>query len=45
MSVTWTSGYGINEAKAFVEWGQKGEEQRLSSAGTLTFDQRSMCGI
>ncbi|CAH1431476.1 unnamed protein product [Lactuca virosa] len=44
MSVTWTSGYGIDEAKAFVEWGKKGGEQRLSSAGTLTFDQRSMCG-
>ncbi|KAJ0552225.1 putative phosphodiesterase I [Helianthus annuus] len=44
MTVTWTSGYGINEAEPFVEWGKIGGDQRRSSAGTLTFDRRSMCG-
>lgn len=45
MTVTWTSGYGINEAVPFVEWGQRRGEQRRSSAGTLTFDRYSMCGV
>ncbi|KAI3516604.1 hypothetical protein L1887_15526 [Cichorium endivia] len=44
MTVTWTSGYGINEAVPFVEWGQRYGEHRLSPAGTLTFDRHSMCG-
>ncbi|XP_052198575.1 probable inactive purple acid phosphatase 1 [Diospyros lotus] len=44
MTVTWTSGYGIDEAEPFIEWGPKGGEQRLSPAGTLTFDRSSMCG-
>ncbi|KAI7757741.1 hypothetical protein M8C21_031753 [Ambrosia artemisiifolia] len=44
MTVTWTSGYGITEAEPFVEWGKIGGDQRHSSAGTLTFDRRSMCG-
>nr|GEV60433.1 probable inactive purple acid phosphatase 1 [Tanacetum cinerariifolium] len=44
MTVTWTSGYGINEAEPVVEWGQRGREQIHSSAGTLTFDRNSMCG-
>nr|QCQ29189.1 purple acid phosphatase [Camellia fraterna] len=44
MTVTWTSGYGINEAEPFVEWGPKGGEQSRSPAGTVTFDRRSMCG-
>ncbi|XP_028057180.1 probable inactive purple acid phosphatase 1 [Camellia sinensis] len=43
MTVTWTSGYGINEAEPFVEWGPQGREQRQSPAGTLTFDRNSMC--
>ncbi|CAL5354950.1 unnamed protein product [Camellia sinensis] len=43
MTVTWTSGYGINEAEPFVEWGPQGGEQRQSPAGTLTFDRNSMC--
>ncbi|KAK7837580.1 putative inactive purple acid phosphatase 1, partial [Quercus suber] len=43
MTVTWTSGYGINEAGAFVEWGPKGGNQVHSPAGTLTFDRNSMC--
>ncbi|GAB4840123.1 hypothetical protein Ancab_020884 [Ancistrocladus abbreviatus] len=44
MTVTWTSGYGINEAEPFVEWGLKGGERIKSPAGTLTFDRSSMCG-
>lgn len=44
MTVTWTSGYGINEAEAFVQWGRKGGDRTHSPAGTLTFDRGSMCG-
>ncbi|XP_022736057.1 probable inactive purple acid phosphatase 27 isoform X1 [Durio zibethinus] len=43
MTVTWTSGYNIIEAVPFVEWGQKGESQTRSPAGTLTFHRNSMC--
>lgn len=44
MTVTWTSGYGMDEADPFVEWGQQREEQRRRSpAVTLTFDRNSMC--
>ncbi|KAH6802535.1 purple acid phosphatase 27 [Perilla frutescens var. frutescens] len=44
MTVTWTSGYNINEAVPFVEWGWKGQPQIRSPAGTLTFSRGSMCG-
>ncbi|KAJ6764219.1 PURPLE ACID PHOSPHATASE-RELATED [Salix koriyanagi] len=44
MTVTWTSGYNIDEAVPFVEWGMKGETPKRSPAGTLTFKQNSMCG-
>lgn len=44
MTVTWTSGYGLDEAEPFVEWGLQGEEQRSSLAVTLTFDRNAMCG-
>ncbi|KAJ7945708.1 Purple acid phosphatase [Quillaja saponaria] len=44
MTVTWTSGYDINEAIPYVEWGPKGGIQIPSPAGTLTFDRNSMCG-
>ncbi|CAK9186204.1 unnamed protein product [Ilex paraguariensis] len=44
MTVTWTSGYGINDAEPFVEWASQGGRQRRSPAGTLTFDRNSMCG-
>lgn len=44
MTVTWTSGYDINEAVPFVEWGLKGDLQTRSPAGTLTFFQSDMCG-
>ncbi|CAK9148705.1 unnamed protein product [Ilex paraguariensis] len=37
MTVTWTSGYNIDEAVPFVEWGLGGEHQKQSPAGTLTF--------
>ncbi|KAK8659321.1 hypothetical protein V6N13_029527 [Hibiscus sabdariffa] len=44
MTVTWTSGYGIDEAEPVVEWGPKGEHQQYSPAVTLTFERNSMCG-
>ncbi|KAF5732216.1 Nucleotide pyrophosphatase/phosphodiesterase [Tripterygium wilfordii] len=44
MTVTWTSGYNIDEAVPFVAWGLKGETPKYSPAGTLTFHQNSMCG-
>jgi hypothetical protein len=44
MTVTWTCGYGINEAEPFVEWGQKDGDRMHSLAGTLTFDRNSLCG-
>ncbi|CAH1423188.1 unnamed protein product [Lactuca virosa] len=44
MTVTWTSGYNIDEATPLVEWGLKGQTKKLSPAGTLTFTRGSMCG-
>ncbi|XP_014505538.1 probable inactive purple acid phosphatase 27 [Vigna radiata var. radiata] len=44
MTVTWTSGYHINEAIPFVEWGSEGKTPVQSPAGTLTFGRNSMCG-
>ncbi|KAJ8771549.1 hypothetical protein K2173_026726 [Erythroxylum novogranatense] len=44
MTVTWTSGYNIDEAVPFVEWARDGEPSKQSPAGTLTFDKNSMCG-
>ncbi|KAK4489238.1 hypothetical protein RD792_005035 [Penstemon davidsonii] len=44
MTVTWTSGYNIDEAVPFVEWSQKGHHKMRSPAGTLTFHRNSMCG-
>ncbi|CDP00432.1 unnamed protein product [Coffea canephora] len=44
MTVTWTSGYGLNEAEPFLQWGLKGGEQRRSLAVTSTFDRNTMCG-
>nr|GMD82304.1 probable inactive purple acid phosphatase 27 [Ipomoea batatas] len=44
MTVTWTSGYNIDEAVPVVEWGLKGHPMRNSPAGTLTLDRNSMCG-
>ncbi|KAI4341343.1 hypothetical protein MLD38_026077 [Melastoma candidum] len=44
MTVTWTSGYSLEESVPFVEWGFKEGIQTRSAAGTLTFDRNSMCG-
>ncbi|MBA0862647.1 hypothetical protein Goshw_011120 [Gossypium schwendimanii] len=44
MTVTWTSGYGIDEAEPFVQWGPKGGHQQHSPAVTLTFERSSVCG-
>ncbi|KAJ4961969.1 hypothetical protein NE237_021879 [Protea cynaroides] len=44
MTVTWTSGYGLNESEPFVEWGRQGETQIRSPAVTLTFTRESLCG-
>ncbi|EOA30608.1 hypothetical protein CARUB_v10013739mg [Capsella rubella] len=44
MTVTWTSGYGIDFAEPFVEWGITKEDRKRSPAGTLTFGRNSMCG-
>ncbi|XP_075486985.1 putative inactive purple acid phosphatase 27 [Primulina tabacum] len=44
MTVTWTSGYNIDEATPFVQWVSKGHKNKRSPAGTLTFDRSSMCG-
>ncbi|KAL2458348.1 putative inactive purple acid phosphatase 27 [Forsythia ovata] len=44
MTVTWTSGYNIDEAIPFLEWGLKGHQQKRSPAGTLTFERNAMCG-
>jgi len=50
MTVTWTSGYDIGEAYPFVEWGAlvagaaQPQQTARAPAGTLTFNQGSMCG-
>lgn len=44
MTLTWTSGYGIDSAEPFVEWGPVDGEKGRSPAVTLTFDRSSMCG-
>lgn len=44
MTVTWTSGYGLDEAKPFVEWSMKGFPTMQAPAGTLSFQRNSMCG-
>ncbi|MFS7971524.1 putative phosphodiesterase I [Helianthus anomalus] len=43
MTVTWTSGYNIDEATPLVEWGWKGHIKKLSPTVTLTFTRGSMC--
>lgn len=45
MTVTWTSGYDINEAYPFVEWGMKWSPPARTAAGTVTFDRESVCGM
>lgn len=45
MTVTWTSGYDIDEAHPLVEWGIKWSTPVRSAAGTITFDRESICGM
>lgn len=45
MTLTWTSGYNLEEAVPFIEWGRKGDPHYRSPAGTLTFDRNTMCGM
>ncbi|KAH9622245.1 hypothetical protein KSS87_021328 [Heliosperma pusillum] len=44
MTVTWTSGYNVNEAIPFVEWGIVGADTKQTPAGTLTFKRNDVCG-
>ncbi|XP_021759420.1 nucleotide pyrophosphatase/phosphodiesterase-like [Chenopodium quinoa] len=44
MTVTWTSGYNIDEAVPFVEWGRPGGATMQSPAGTFTYIRSQMCG-
>ncbi|OIW18290.1 hypothetical protein TanjilG_31430 [Lupinus angustifolius] len=44
MTITWTSGYNINESTPFVEWSLTGKSPALSPAGTLTISRNSLCG-
>ncbi|XP_019462464.1 PREDICTED: nucleotide pyrophosphatase/phosphodiesterase-like [Lupinus angustifolius] len=44
MTVTWTSGYNINESTPLVKWGPKGKKLVQSPAVTLTFGRYSVCG-
>ncbi|KAL5543915.1 hypothetical protein UlMin_007699, partial [Ulmus minor] len=44
MTVTWTSGYNIDEDVPLVECGFKGRAQSQTPAGTLIFNRNSMCG-
>ncbi|KAH0460875.1 hypothetical protein IEQ34_008450 [Dendrobium chrysotoxum] len=44
MTITWTSGYNIDESLPFVEWGPNDGHQTRSPAGTLTFSRNDMCG-
>ena len=45
MTVTWTSGYNIDEAIAFVEWGPLNSSTKQSPAGTLTYTRNTLCGM
>lgn len=45
MTVTWTSGYNIDEAYPLVQWGWKGQAQKRTPAGTTTYHRTSMCGM
>eukprot|EP00249_Psilotum_nudum_P020505 c27734_g1_i1 orf=510-1811(+) len=45
MTVTWTSGYGIDDAMPIVQWGPEWkDDQFISPAGTLTYGRDDMCG-
>ena len=45
MTVTWTSGYDIDEGVPLVKWGLQGGQQKRSFAATSTFTKNSMCGM
>lgn len=45
MTVTWTSGYNIDEAVAFVEWGPLDSSTKQSPAGTMTYTRNTVCGM
>ncbi|GAB2214495.1 hypothetical protein Drorol1_Dr00018846 [Drosera rotundifolia] len=44
MAIKWTSGYGIDEAVPFVEWGLRGGVTTRSPAGTVSYTSRTVCG-
>lgn len=44
MTVTWTSGYNIDEAVPLVEWGPSDSTPKQTPAGTLTFSRETLCG-
>ncbi|KAL7123587.1 hypothetical protein ACP275_01G114100 [Erythranthe tilingii] len=44
MTVTWTSGYNVDEAVPLIEWSSEIHSKMRSPAGTLTFNRNSMCG-
>ncbi|KAL7160607.1 hypothetical protein ABFS83_01G107500 [Erythranthe nasuta] len=44
MTVTWTSGYNVDEAVPLIEWSSEIQSKMRSPAGTLTFHRNSMCG-
>ncbi|XP_024356761.1 nucleotide pyrophosphatase/phosphodiesterase isoform X2 [Physcomitrium patens] len=45
MTVTWTSGYGLNDAVPVVIWGPAYKKDQFTSAAiTLTFTRKDMCG-
>lgn len=45
ITVTWTSGYGMDEAMPLVMWGTKeNKKQHLVAAGTLMYERDSLCG-
>lgn len=45
MTVTWTSGYGVDEAIPLVQWGTVDDKgQHIVAAGTLSYERDSLCG-
>ncbi|XP_021847584.1 nucleotide pyrophosphatase/phosphodiesterase [Spinacia oleracea] len=44
MTVTWTSGYNIDEAVPFVQWGPPDLIPKRAPAGTLTYTRKTLCG-
>lgn len=44
MTVTWTSGYNIDEAVPFVQWGPPDSSLKRAPAGTVTYTRNTLCG-